>query len=160
MQRSDEDINAGILRFQVGKDTIAVPTRKIAAAREWKAKVQDVIGGFLTVDLKDVARMGGLVGVATEKYVGLVAEYDTTGQLTQERLEAELDDAQAYAMFRTMLEVSYPMVRDIQQVLAVLMPLLLAPEPAASPGPKPTNGRLPIGDSTPARSKKPSTTRS
>lgn len=160
MDRTDEDINAGILRFQVGKDTVSVPTRKIAAAREWKASVQEAIGGFLTTDLRDVATMGGMVGMASEKYLALAAEYDTSGQLTKERLERECDDAQAYAIFRSMLEVSYPMVRDIRGVLAVLTPLLLAPEPAASPGPKPTNGRSHIGDSPPARSKKPSTTRS
>ena len=149
MARTDEDILAGIIRVRLGREEVRVPTRTIAQAREWKDTLGEAVGGIVTPDVTTTAGFTGLLGILGDRIATMVAAYDTSGQLTVDRITATMDDAQVYATFRTMLEVSYPFVNDVRQALAVLEPLISS---GLSGLGTPMNGHSPTGASTPAGS--------
>lgn len=159
-ERSEDDVAAGVIRAQVGRgvraEVILVPTLTTAETRPWKAALaKAAVGIGVGFDMDNLASAAGLSDLADETIMALVLGYDQGGLLGgQERLERDCDPAQVYRIFRLMLGVAYPYVRDIGQVMQVLLPLLqadaAAPSPAAPPAlAQSTNGPSPSGDLTP-----------
>ena len=153
---SEEDILAGIMRVRIGGVEKALPTLKLRKARAWKEQVGEVLGTSLDgFELNGSADLAGLALVAGDRMLDLVLAYDETGALGgREWLEDNADDAQVYAILRTLLDRSFPFVRDLNAVVARLREALAgtALVPAASLGARSTNGLSPTGDSAPTTS--------
>lgn len=151
--RSEEDVLRGVLRVQVGKEEKELPILSIAAARKWKLRLGGMLGSEIsTMRLEGIEDGSKLALAVGDKTVELVLEYDQGAALGgREWFEANATDAQAYAILKRLIEVSFPFVRDLKTLIAELRALGLADllASAQSLGESSTNGRSPDGDSLP-----------
>jgi hypothetical protein len=132
--RSEEDVLAGVLRVTVGGRERELPVLTIALARAWKAELVSVlagqIGGMRFDSIEDTGAIAAAVG---DRMLDLVVAYDTGATLGgREYLEAHATDAEMYLAFRSVLEVSFPFVRDLPSAVAVLQ-ALAASAPSLEP---------------------------
>jgi hypothetical protein len=142
MPRTDEEILAGVVRVRLGHQVVDIPERTIDATTDWQRQLAETVGGAVTGDLADTAAMTGLLSAIGSGMNDLLVAYDTSGQITHERLR-QATPTQAYLAFRTVLEAVYPYVRDVQTAAQVLLPIMRAGTNAlASPsaGAPSTNG--------------------
>lgn len=160
--RSEEEIASGVVRLRLGgrtPRTIDVPDRTVDETTEWQGMLAGAVGGVVTPDLAGPDAAMGLMGKIGSGLADLVVAYDTTGQVTHDLLRASTP-AQVYEAFRTVLEAVYPYVRDVQNAISVLRPMIglvggvagTNLKPDQQPGAPSTNGRLPHGGRTPAKS--------
>lgn len=157
MARSEEEILAGVVRLRLGRPVVVVdvPERTIDETAEWQRLMAEAVGGITTGDLGDSTAMTGLLSLVGDRMQDLIVAYDTSGQVTHDRLR-RCTPAQVYDAFRTVLEAVYPYVRDVQGAVSILMPLIRAgsvalakptgPTADQSPGQPSTNGRSMRGD--------------
>jgi hypothetical protein len=97
------------------------------------------------------ATMSEFTGLTLETVLDVVVSYDRTGALGgREWLEDNADPAQLYAAATQMAEVAFPFATNIPLLLAALVVRSVV----GSKPPNSTNGPLPIGGSTRARSKR------
>lgn len=138
MARSEEDALAGILRLTVGGRERELPVLTIAAARLWKAELVRVLAGQIgEMRFDSIEDTGAIASAVGDRMLDLVVAYDTGSELGgKEYLEAKATDAEIYLAFRSILEVSFPFVRDLPSAVAVLQALAAS---APSPGPRSTS---------------------
>jgi len=150
IERTPEDVLAGILRISVGGQERIVPTLPIAATREWQATLGHGPDGYVAPEDESdwtPEQVDEFTALSLEAVVDLVAGYDRTSALGgKEWLLANADPFQLYQAARQMMAVAYPFVANPDLFLRAL---LLAP--ARSSPPNSTNGASPIGDSIPER---------
>jgi len=160
-ERSPEDVLAGILRIAVGGLEKIVPTLSIKANREWQQQFAAVGSSGFSAPARDAdwsaTTVSEFSGMTLDATLDMVVAYDLTGALGgREWLEENADPAQLYAAMTQMAEVAFPFADDIKVLLGALIVQSVVGLPASSS----TNGRLPGGASTRARSRTTSTRRS
>lgn len=134
MSRSEEEALAGILRVAVGGRERELPVLTIVAARAWKAELVSVLAGQIgEMRFDSIEDTGAIASAVGDRMLDLVVAYDTGSELGgKEYLEAKATDAEIYAAFRAILEVSFPFVRDLPSAVAVLQ-ALAASAPSLEP---------------------------
>lgn len=158
--RSEEDVVAGVLRIAIGGTVKPVPVLRIKAAREWKATLATTLTKEIgELDVDSLETLGAVGNLAGDRLLDLVVAYDTSAALGgRDWIEEHADDAQVYAAFRAMLDVSFPFVGDLRGAMAEFRGLLTqasanlaaASAPARSPSTPSPNGvstlkRVPSG---------------
>jgi hypothetical protein len=146
MARSEEDVLAAILRVTVGGRERELPVLTIAAARAWKAELVKALAGRIgEMRFDSIEDTGAVASAVGDQMLDLVVAYDTSSALGGKAyLEAKATDAEMYLAFRSILEVSFPFVRDLPAVVAVLQALA---DTAPSLAPRPTSSSSGSGDS-------------
>jgi hypothetical protein len=144
MARSEEDALAGVLRVTVGGRERELPVLTIAVARAWKAELVKVLAGQIgEMRFDSIEDTGAVAAAVGDRMLELVVAYDTGSELGgREYLEAKATDAEIYAAFRSILEVSFPFVRDLPSAVAVLQALAVS---APSLEPRSTSSSSGIG---------------
>lgn len=161
VERTPEDVLAGVLRISVGGVEKLVPTLPIRAAREWhEANASRPGKGLLSpVNLEDWTPndVSAYNTRSVEVVLDMLVEYDKTGALGgREWLEEHADPAQLRIAIDQVLAVLFPFADDAGPIRAVLVYRRVV----GSGSPSSTNGHSPIGASIHARSKTDSTRRS
>lgn len=155
-KRSEEDVLRGVLPVTVGGSPKELPVLSIGKARKWKVELGKVVGADVAgMRLESLGDGAGVANAAGDRVLDLVLAYDQGAALGgREWLEENATDVEIYAIFRRLIEVSFPFVRDIRSIVAELRAVGLADLlgsvrslPASS-----TNGRSPSGDSVLATS--------
>jgi len=146
MARSEEDVLGAILHVTVGGRERELPVRTIASARAWKAELVKVLAGRIgEMRFDSIEDTGAIASAVGDQMLDLVVAYDESAALGgREYLEAKATDAEIYLAFRSILEVSFPFVRDLPAVVAVLQALAAS---APSLAPRPTSSSFGIGAS-------------
>lgn len=149
-KRSEEEIVAGLLTVTLG-GTHRKPLRVLTMreARVWKLSLVGKLGGEIgSLDLASTKDVGPLIEAASDRILDLVVAYDVDGTLGgREWLEDHASDLEVYSVFRRLLEVSFPFVRDLRTALAEIRALGLADLLAGgrSPSASSSNGGSPDG---------------
>jgi hypothetical protein len=163
VERTPEDVAAGVLRFTFGGEERTCPTLKLRASREWiragvarLPELQAILGGDQTPD-----NLAALIGLGYDAALEQILEYDRTGSLGgRDWLEEHADPTELFDALRLMGHVALPFVGDLRGLLAILPGLLdgASEEPAdESASTSSTSGPSPSGDSTPTPSSNDST---
>jgi hypothetical protein len=157
MERSPEDVLAGVLRIPVGGIEKLVPTLPIRATREWQAGLGHGPAAF-TVPVSDddwtAATVAQFSGLSLETILDVVTSYDRSAALGgREWLEEHADPAQLHAAAIAMIEVAFPFASSARVLLAALV----VSRVARSTPPSSMNGHSPAGASTPGPSRTAST---
>lgn len=131
-ERQEEDVLSGVLLVVLGsgesKATKTLPIRTVAKARDWKrGLLRSVGGGIGTMNLETIVDSGDVASAFGDRMLDLVVSYDESASLGgREWLEQNATDAQVYSVFRRLLEVSFPFVRDLRTVIVELRALGMA----------------------------------
>ena len=152
--RSEEDVLAGVLRVTVGSVEKTLSVRRIRAARDWKKSLaRNLVGGIGRIDVRSLADGGDVAAAFGDRVLDLVVEYDSAAELGgREWLEDHATDEEIYAIFRSILEVSFPFTRDLRTAVAELRALGLADLLSAGLAAEEAVGGSPSESSTPGRS--------
>ena len=149
--RSEEEIIAGTLVVPVGGIKKSLRVLTIREARAWKLGLVNAIGGDVaSLRLEGSSDFAPLVETVSDKLLELVVAYDVDGALGgREWLESHATDPELYAVFRKLLEVSFPFVRDLRTALVELRAIGLADllSSASARSESSTNGHSTDGDS-------------
>lgn len=156
MPRSEAEITGGFIDVRFGPDEVTLPTLNRVDARGWRkllaGKLSPVLARFEQTwkpgdDLDVITGAGELAIVAMDE---LILAYDKRRTLGGSKGLDRLDDAQRYALFKTLVEVSHPFAGDLQTVLMQMAMLRVqaALKLAPSTGASSTNGPSEPGDST------------
>lgn len=124
-ERSEEDVLAGVLRVRVDGAERELPVRRIRAARDWKRSLaRNLVGGIGRIDVRTLADGGDVAAVFGDRVLELVVEYDETAALGgRDYLEEHATDQEIYAIFRGILDVSFPFARDLRTAVSELRAL-------------------------------------
>ena len=165
MERSREDVVAGILRIAVGGSERPIQTLNLRESRTWLVLACSKIAGFRGLINGDdsIESLSEFADTSLDTILDVVVAYDKQSMLGgRDWLEEHADPTQLYLAARDMGEVSLPFVHDVRSFLAVF-PTLFKQEPDpddASASTRYTNGHSPRGASTRGRLKTVSTGRS
>jgi len=179
--RTDDEVAFGIIPCRFSSEVRYMRTLKINAAKEWKALLGRKLAGTIAEYDVPAMRPGGgskmlesLIGLGmlgTDTVLELVVAYDKRGTLGgSEWLGENADDAELYAVFRSIFAVHFPFVRDVLSAMGTLAGLLasgapeavaeaLTPQGVESPPPSSSSGASRTGASAPTRSRPRSTKR-
>lgn len=154
-KRTEDEIVGGLLTVVLGSIRKPLRILTMREARVWKLSLVGKLGGEIgSLDLASTKDVGPLIEAASDRILDLVVAYDVDGTLGgREWLEGNASDLEVYSVFRRMLEVSFPFVRDLRTALAEIRALGLA-DLLAGGGSRPassTNGDSPAGDSASTR---------
>lgn len=132
--RTAEDVLGAILPVTIGGQPRVLPVLPIGACRVWRSGLASAVDqGIGKMSLGDLADGGEVLNAIGDQVLDLVIAYDTSAALGgREYLESHATDAELYAIFRRMLEVSFPFVRDLRGLIAELKLLGLGELLAAS----------------------------
>lgn len=159
--RTEDEKVAAQIPVVLGTVTKALRVLSMRESRKWKLGLVNAVGGasggLARMDLGKTGDLGPLADAAADRILELVIAYDVDGSLGgRDWIEEHATDAQVYAVFRTVLSLSFPFVTDLRTALAELRALGLmdllssgakeATEP--SPSESSTNGASPDGAST------------
>jgi len=129
-ERTEAEIVSGTITVRIGKVEKSLPIRTIERSREWKRSLARALAGGDGIGKMDLATAedGGAVAVALgDRLLDLVVEYDETAALGgREWVAANGTDAEVYAIFRELLELSFPFAGDLRTAIAELRALGLA----------------------------------
>lgn len=147
VDRTPEDVLAGVLRVSIAGQERLVPTLTIAETREWQATLGRGPEGF-TIPVNDADWTAALVsrfsGLTLDTILDMVTSYDHTSVLGgRAYLETKADPDQLYQAAMLMVGVAFPFVGNLPLFLAALV---LQPR---STRPSSTSGPSAPGDSTP-----------
>jgi hypothetical protein len=155
-QRSEEDVLRGVLPVTVGGEKREIPVLTIGKARKWKVELGKVVGtDVAAMSLESLGDGASVANTVGDRMLELVLAYDEGAALGgREYLEEHATDQEIYAIFRGLVQVSFPFVRDLRTLFTELRALGLGELLASgrSPGASSTNGRSPGGDSVLATS--------
>lgn len=150
-RRTDEDVLAGVIRVPMPGGDRLMPTLKIKAAREWKSNAMEAAQGLFKFD-GAIESLPDIAALASDTMIDLIVAYDADSVLGgKEALEDSLDDAQAWAVLKSLLEVAFPFAQDLATMIRALGLDLATPMQAALSGPvrsvepSNTNGRSQTG---------------
>lgn len=165
-QTEVEILNRIGIPLVLGDRTWRVKPRVMKQDREWLAAVQEKIvalmGAFDSVD--SIPAIIESLGQATPDMLALIFEYDLTGQLDREWIEANVFTRQITTAFTTLCEEAYPPFAVSRRLLpedraATIIGKLISWAIDAvllkSPSPEPTNS--PSTSGTTARRKRSKT---
>lgn len=127
-KRTEDEIVAGLLTVTLGAIRKPLRILTMREARVWKLSLVGKLGGEIgSLDLASTKDVGPLIEAAADRILDLVVAYDVDGSLGgREWLESHASDLEVYSVFRRLLEVSFPFVRDLRTALAEIRALGLA----------------------------------
>lgn len=129
-QRSEADVVAGVLRVSVGRPAVekTITVLSIADARKWKATLGKTLGNEIGSMSLENLKDGGPIALAVgDRTVDLVLAYDQDAALGgREWIEANATDDQLYRILRSLVEISFPFVRDLKTLVSELRAIGLA----------------------------------
>lgn len=163
MERSREDVVAGILRIAVGGSERPIQTLNLRESRGWLVFACSKIAGFRGLIMGDdsIESLTEFADTSLDTILDVVVAYDKQSMLGgRDWLEEHADPTQLYQAARDMGEVSLPFVHDVRGFLAVFPTLFRQAPDDESAQTKSTNGHSRTGASTRGRSKNASTVRS
>lgn len=156
-QRPEADRLAGVIRGQLGQEPVEVPVLAIAQARSWRELAERNVVEVAGAAADTLGDMLQLLSSGDDRVLELVLAYDQLERLGgREAVESRGTSEQLYALLQQMLAASYPFVRDVNQVIGLLVETLgtSLSAPARSPGPASTNGQPAPGVRAPRSSGK------
>jgi hypothetical protein len=132
--RTAEDVLGAILPVQIGGQARILPVLPIGECRAWRTGLASAVDkGIGRMSLGDLADGGEVLNAIGDQVLDLVIAYDASAALGgREYLEKHATDAELYAIFRRLLEVSFPFVRDLRGLIVELKLLGLGELLAAS----------------------------
>lgn len=149
--RTEEEVVAGLLPVTVGGIKKPLRILTMRESRVWKLSLVKIVGtDVAAIDVKKAEDVGTLVDAASDKILDLVVAYDVDGTIGgREWLETNASDLEVYTIFRRLLEVSFPFVKDLRTALAEIRALGLADllSSAGSRSASSGSGDSPDGDS-------------
>lgn len=150
-RRTEEQRLRGVVPLTWAGEIREVPTLKRGPARAWKAELAKALGDLGTLSATSIDSFAVAGNLASDRMLELVLAYDQTRVLgTEEWIDANVDDAEVYAAFRSLLEIAYPFVSDLRGVLGEVRAMGALVPPSVSP--VSTSGRSPSGASAPRKS--------
>lgn len=127
-ERSEGEIVSGLIHVTIGgrrAEHRELPVLAAGASRAWKRELaKALIGDVGAMDLETVSDLSTVGSSVGDRILDLVVAYDITASLGgREWLEANATDVELYGLFRRLLEVSFPFVRDLRTAIAELRTL-------------------------------------
>lgn len=126
MPLTDSEVLAGALDVRFGQRRVTLPILTIAQNETWQA----LVGQRLATDVgglsyESLANLHRSTGATFDTVVELVLAYDLSNVLGgREVLRTEASNAQVWALFRRLLEASYPFATDLRTVALVVMDMI------------------------------------
>ena len=144
ISRGEQEAFAETITGTVNGEPITIPVLRIKHADAWRTELEVQAAVVGTSIFEGLPGMIGMSSSMIEAMLELVIAYDRTGVLGGRDVFVEnASDGEAWALFKQMIDASYPFVDDLNRMGLLLSKVTSAPS---------TSGLSLIGGSTPKES--------